>query len=72
MGDHPTGYSGVYSIEGDTWTTRVEVASNPEWVGTNQVRNFRLEGDRLFTWRVMPNWADKGMTRSIVTLERSK
>lgn len=23
-------------------------------------------------WRVMPNWADKGMTRSIVTVERVK
>jgi hypothetical protein len=23
-------------------------------------------------WRVNPNWADKGMTRSIVTFVRSK
>jgi hypothetical protein len=26
----------------------------------------------LTPWRVMPNWADKGMTRSIVTFERGK
>jgi hypothetical protein len=68
-------YTGTYSIEGETWTTQVEVASNPEWVATKQVRNIKLEGDRLVvstSWRVMANWADKGMTRSVVTFERSK
>ena len=68
-------YTGTYSIEGETWTTQVEVASNPEWVATKQVRNVKLDGDRLVvltSWRVMANWADKGMTRSVVTFERSK
>lgn len=68
-------YSGTYTVEGDKWTTNVEVAWNPEWVGTEQVRNFKLDGERLMVltpWRVMPNWADKGMTRSIVTFEQSK
>ena len=68
-------YTGTYTVEGDQWTTNVEVAWNPEWVGTKQVRNFKIDGDRLVVltpWRVMPNWADKGMTRSIVTFERSK
>jgi hypothetical protein len=68
-------YSGTYSLEGDTWTTNVEVAWNPEWVGTKQVRSFKLDDKRLVVltpWRVMPNWADKGMTRSIVTFDRSK
>jgi len=68
-------YSGTYTVEGDKWTTNVEVAWNPEWVGTKQVRNFTLSDDRLDVltpWRVMPNWADKGMTRSIVTFDRSK
>ncbi len=68
-------YSGTYSVEGDKWSTNVEVAWNPEWVGTKQVRDFKLEGERLMVltpWRLMPNWADKGMTRSIVTFERSK
>jgi lipocalin-like protein len=66
-------YTGTYSLEGDKWTTNVDVAWNPEWVGTKQVRSFKLDGDRLAVltpWRVMPNWADKGMTRSIVTFER--
>ena len=68
-------YSGTYTVEGDKWSTNVDVAWNPEWVATKQVRNFTLDGERLMVltpWRVMPNWADKGMTRSIVTFERSK
>ena len=68
-------YSGTYDLEGDKWTTRVQVAWNPEWVGTKQVRAFQLDGERLIVltpWRVMPNWADKGTTRSIATFERAK
>ena len=68
-------YTGSYLTEGNTWTTNVEVAWNPEWVGTKQVRSFRLEGDRLDVltpWRTMPNWPDKGMTRSIVSFERTR
>lgn len=68
-------YTGTYTVEGGKWTTNVEVAWNPEWVGTKQVRDFKLDGERLMVltpWRVMPNWADKGLTRSIVTFERSR
>ncbi len=68
-------YTGTYRVEGDKWTTKVEVAWNPEWVGTEQTRSFKVEGDRLQVltpWRLMPNWADKGMTRSIITFERAK
>jgi hypothetical protein len=68
-------YTGTYTVEGDKWTTNVDVAWNPEWVGTKQVRDFKLDGERLMVltpWRLMPNWADKGMTRSIVTFELSK
>ena len=38
-------------------------------------RFFKLDGDRLKVlspWRVMPNWPDKGMTRSILSFDRSK
>ena len=68
-------YTGTYTTAEGKWTTSVDVAWNPEWVGTRQVRDFKIEGDRLVVttpWRVMPNWADKGMTRSIVTFERAK
>jgi len=68
-------YTGTYRIEGDKWITKVEVAWNPEWVGTEQTRFFKIEGNRLTIttpWRIMPNWPEKGMQRSIVTLERAK
>lgn len=68
-------YTGLYRLEGDKWITKVEVAWNPEWVGTEQARSFTVDANRLQVltpWRIMPNWAEKGMTRSIVTFERAK
>jgi hypothetical protein len=68
-------YTGMYRIEEDKWITKVDVAWNPEWVGTEQRRFFKVEGERLQVltpWRVMPNWPEKGITRSIVTFERAK
>jgi hypothetical protein len=57
-------YTGIYRVEGDRWITKVDVAWNPEWVGTEQSRNFKIEGNRLHVltpWRIKPNWAAKGM-----------
>ena len=68
-------YTGTYRVEDGKWITKVEVAWNPEWVGTEQVRPFVLEGNQLKVltpWRNMPNWADKGETRSIITFVKSK
>ena len=68
-------YTGKYTLDGDKWTTDVEVAWNPEWVGTKQVRTFAIKDDRLMVttpWRLMPNFPDKGTSRSIVTFERVK
>ncbi len=68
-------YTGTYRLEGDKWITKVQVAWNPEWVGTEQTRSYKVEGKLLKVltpWRVMPNWSDKGMTRSIITFERAQ
>jgi hypothetical protein len=68
-------YTGTYRVEGDKWITKVEVAWNPEWIGSEQTRFFKLDGDRLKVlspWRVMPNWPGKGMTRSILSFDRAK
>lgn len=68
-------YTGLYRIENDQWITSIDVGWNPEWVGTEQKRFFKVEGERLqvlTSWRIMPNWADKGMQRSIITFERVK
>jgi hypothetical protein len=68
-------YTGIYRLEEDKWITKVDVAWNPEWIGTEQSRFFKVEDGRLQVltpWRIMPNWAEKGMQRSIVTFERAK
>jgi len=66
-------YAGTYRIEGNEWVTSVQVAWNPEWVNTEQRRRFEIQDNalRVFTtWRVMPNWADKGIQRSILTFSK--
>lgn len=40
-------YTGSYRVEGNRLITKVDVAWNEAWVGTDQVRIFRLEGDKL-------------------------
>ncbi len=67
-------YTGRFTLSGDQWTTRIDSAWNPQWVGTDQTRTFKIEGNRLQVltpWRIMPNWAKHGETRSIVTFERA-
>lgn len=42
-----TAYAGRYSIAGDTVIHHVEVSWNELWAGTDQVRRFVLDGDKL-------------------------
>ena len=66
-------YAGTYCIEGNEWITTVQVAWNPEWINSEQRRQFEIPGNNLrvsTTRRVMPNWADKGMQRSILTFSK--
>jgi hypothetical protein len=42
-------YTGAYRLEGEgRFVTRVDMAWRADWVGTDQGRNFRIEGDELF------------------------
>ena len=44
----PLFYAGRYWIEnGDKIVVKCDVAWNPAWVGTEQVRVFKLQGDKL-------------------------
>jgi hypothetical protein len=47
--DSMLAYSGRYTIDGDRITTRIDVSSNEVFSGAlrEQVRYFRIEGDRL-------------------------
>jgi len=74
-------YTGPYRVEGDRLTVKVEVAWNEAWIGTDQIRIFRLEADKLFIESipasVVPDPATNnnpglGTTRGIVEWERSK
>jgi Lipocalin-like domain len=40
-------YSGTYRIDGSTLTTRVDIAWDQSKVGTDQVRFYKIDGDRM-------------------------
>jgi hypothetical protein len=68
-------FTGPYRVEGDRLTVKVDVAWNEAWIGTDQTRILRLEGDKLFIESVpapATNNPDLGMTRGIGEWERSK
>jgi len=68
-------YSGTYKLEQDKWTTTVDVAWNPAWHGTQQVRYYKLDGDRLFItsmWQPNQNLPGKPVTRGVLEWERVK
>jgi hypothetical protein len=41
-------YTGPFTIEGDKFTTKVDISWNELFTGHDQVRFFKLEGDNLF------------------------
>ena len=65
-------YTGMYRVEGDKWITKVDVSGNPALVGTEQVRFFRVEGDRLQEMTAWTPRSQKGMGRTFITWERAK
>jgi hypothetical protein len=68
-------YTGHYRVEGDRLTTKVDVAWNEAWSGTDQVRFFRVQGDKLFIESAAlasVNYPEMGRVRGILEWERSK
>jgi lipocalin-like protein len=67
-------YSGRYKVEGNKVTTKVKIAWNEAWVGGEQVRFVRFEGDKLFIESPPmphPNVGGK-VVRVIVVWQREK
>jgi Lipocalin-like domain len=67
-------YTGRYHIENGKVITKVEAAWNEAWVGGEQVREIRFDGDRLYIQSPPmphPNINNK-MVRVIVEWEREK
>jgi Lipocalin-like domain len=56
------GFAGTFDVEGETIHHRVLVSTVPNWVGTDQVRPFTIEGEVLTLrppgWRVVARRAD--------------
>lgn len=70
-----TAYTGLYRIEGNQLTTTIDAAWNESWKGTDQVRFFRLQGDRLFIESAPAasvNYPELGKVRAILEWQRSK
>ena len=67
--------TGIYRVEGDKLITKVDVSWNPAWLSTEQVRTFKIDGDRLqhiSDWIPAVTKPERGMGRGITTLERVK
>jgi hypothetical protein len=67
-------YTGRYRVDNGKVITKVEAAWNEAWVGTEQVRNIRFAGDRLYIESPPtphPNMSDKAV-RVIVVWQREK
>lgn len=60
-------YSGTWSAVGNTVTHKVDVAVNASWVGTDQVRYVRLDGDDL-TIETAPILGVEGKTKYKISL----
>jgi hypothetical protein len=67
--------TGMYRVESDKLITKVDVSWNPAWVDKEQVRTFKIDGDRLqhiSDWMPAVTKPERGMGRGILTLERVK
>jgi len=66
-------YTGIYRVEGDKCFVKYDVAFNPAWIGSEVMRLFKFDGDRLQVTTMPPTpQPQKGMGRAILTYERAK
>jgi hypothetical protein len=68
-------YSGIYRVEGDKWITKVDVSWTEAWTGTDQLRFFKVDGDKLEVtsmWLQLPNLPAGSMSRGVLIWSRVK
>jgi hypothetical protein len=64
-------YGGTFSFDGKIVTHHVDISWNENWTGTDQIRNVRIEGRRLYiTTNPQPSPIDGKMTIGILTWEK--
>jgi hypothetical protein len=67
-------WTGMYRLEGDKLITKVDVSWNPTFNGTEPVRVFKFEGDRLVistAWTPSTRFPGR-VSRGVFTYERVK
>lgn len=68
-------YTGIYRLEGDQFITKVDHSWNEAWNGTDQVRFYKLAGDKLdivSAWTVATTLPERPTVRGILSWERVK
>jgi hypothetical protein len=66
-----TAYAGTYTLEGDRVTHHVQIATNPDWVGGDQLRYPKVAGNRLIiTTPPLPTRPDGQLRISTLVWER--
>jgi Lipocalin-like domain len=68
-------YTGTYRLEDGKWVTKVDVSWNPAWNGTDQVRFYKIDGDRMqvtSAWAPSVNLSGSPITRGVLMWERVK
>jgi hypothetical protein len=66
-------YAGTFKFDGKTVTHYIDVSWNETWTGTTQVRNVRLEGDKLYiSTNPAPRPQDGKIGIGVITLEKVK
>jgi hypothetical protein len=68
--DTMVAYAGSFTFDGKTATHHVEISWNEVWTGTDQLRNLRLEGQRLIMSTNPQPGADGRRVIGVFTWER--
>ena len=59
-------YAGTFTFDGKTVTHHVDISWNENWTGTDQVRNIRLEGGKLY---ITTNPQPSGIDGKVIVAE---
>jgi hypothetical protein len=68
-------YSGMYRLDGNKFITKVDHSWNEAWNGTDQMRFYKLAGDKLeivSAWTPHPTLPERPMVRGILSWDRVK
>ena len=68
-------YTGTYRFEGDKFVTKVDASWNEAWTGTEQVRFYKIAGNRLeiiSAWAPATNEPGEPQVRGLIVWERAQ